>query len=184
MIKKTFLSSLGLTIFLPFSLLFSLTFSLSTHNIESISHQLTTTSYTYTTIDQFLTPHNILRSKLGLPPLRWSKRLANYAYWWANQRRGDCSLVHSGGDYGENLFWGSGKNWSPGDAVADWGDERRYYDYHSNSCIDNQECLHYTQMVWRHTTMVGCAKVTCWNGDIFISCNYDPHGNVIGQRPF
>ncbi|XP_062094543.1 pathogenesis-related protein PR-1-like [Humulus lupulus] len=181
---KSLLSSLGLlTIFLTFSLLFSITFSLPTHNIPS-SHQLTTTSYTSTTIDQFLTPQNILRSKIGLPPLRWSKRLANYPYWWANQRRGDCTLVHSGGDYGENLFWGSGKDWSPGEAVAAWGDERRYYDHYSNSCVENQECLHYTQIVWRHTMKVGCAKVTCWNGDIFISCNYDPHGNVIGQRPF
>lgn len=177
---KTMFSVWFLRTFLVFSILFSFTFSLPTHKFPS-RRQLTTP---YTTIDQFLTPHNIIRSKLGLPPLKWSKKLANYAYWWANQRRGDCALVHSGSDYGENLFWGSGKDWSPSEAVALWADERTYYDYYTNSCVQNQECLHYTQIVWRSTMKVGCAKVKCWNGNTFISCNYDPHGNVIGQRPF
>ncbi|EXB75139.1 hypothetical protein L484_025914 [Morus notabilis] len=180
---KTSSSVVGFLItFLIVSSFFSLTLSLSTCEIRLSRRQLTATPYT--TINEFLVPHNLIRSELGLPPLRWSRRLANYASWWANNRRGDCSLVHSRSDYGENLFWGSGKDWKPGDAVAAWAEERRYYDYYTNSCYQNQDCLHYTQMVWRSTMKIGCAKVTCYNGDTFITCNYDPHGNVIGQRPF
>ncbi|GLT84094.1 hypothetical protein SLE2022_023450 [Rubroshorea leprosula] len=136
------------------------------------------------TINQFLIPHNTVRAKLGLPPFKWSKKLANFASWWANQRQGDCELIHSNSDYGENLFWGSGQDWKPEDAVAAWAAEKDYYNYNSNSCIENKDCLHYTQMVWRQSLKVGCARIVCASGDTFITCNYDPHGNVIGQRPF
>ncbi|KAL9227213.1 hypothetical protein vseg_002934 [Gypsophila vaccaria] len=136
-------------------------------------------------INQYLTPHNKIRAKLHLPPLQWSEQLANFARWWAHQRRGDCAMIHSQSGYGENLFWGStGRYWGPRDAVAFWASERSYYDYNSNSCDGGRECLHYTQIIWRHSLRVGCAKVICNNGYTFIGCNYDPHGNILGQRPF
>ncbi|KAF8015238.1 hypothetical protein BT93_H0899 [Corymbia citriodora subsp. variegata] len=137
-----------------------------------------------TVIQQYLAPHNAVRSRLGLPPLQWSQSLASYASSWARQRRGDCALIHSSGNYGENLFWGAGSKWRPGDAVAAWAAEGPYYDYGSNTCAAGRDCLHYTQLVWRQSLRVGCARVICANGDTFITCNYDPHGNVIGQRPY
>ncbi|XP_030448783.1 pathogenesis-related protein 1 [Syzygium oleosum] len=137
-----------------------------------------------TVIRQYLAPHNAVRSKLGLPPLQWSEALASYASWWAHQRRGDCALIHSSSDYGENLFWGGGHAWRPRDAVAAWAAEGPYYDYGTNTCAPNRDCTHYTQVVWRQSLRIGCARVICVNGDTFITCNYDPHGNVIGQRPY
>lgn len=135
-------------------------------------------------IKQYLAPHNKARAKLGLPPLKWSNKLANYASWWGHQQQVSCELVHSRSDYGENLFWGSGKDWKPSDAVRAWAKERPYYDYKSNSCKKNEQCLHYTQIIWKQSTRVGCAKVLCKTGDTLISCNYDPHGNVVGEKPF
>ncbi|KAJ6758759.1 CYSTEINE-RICH SECRETORY PROTEIN-RELATED [Salix koriyanagi] len=135
-------------------------------------------------VKEFLLPHNFERAKLGLPPLRWNKKLADFASSWAHQRQEDCALIHSNSDYGENLFWGSGKGWKPGDAVATWAEEKGYYNYRTNKCDQNKDCLHYTQMVWRESLTVGCARVSCRSGDTFITCNYDPHGNVIGQKPF
>ncbi|KAJ8526612.1 hypothetical protein K7X08_029089 [Anisodus acutangulus] len=135
-------------------------------------------------VKQYLNPHNKSRAKLGLPPLKWSNKLANYASWWGHQRQVSCELVHSRGDYGENLFWGSGKDWKPRDAVKAWAKEGPYYDYKSNSCKKNEQCLHYTQIIWKQSTRVGCAKVVCKTGDTLISCNYDPHGNVVGEKPF
>ncbi|GKU87485.1 hypothetical protein SLEP1_g1879 [Rubroshorea leprosula] len=129
-------------------------------------------------IQQFLIPHNIARSELGLPLLKWSKKLADFASWWAQQRQGDCALIHSKGNYGQNLFWGSGKDWKLGDAVAVWAAEKSYYNYNGNSCTQNKDCLHYTQMVWRQSLKVGRAKVVCSSGDTLITCNYDPQGNV------
>lgn len=134
---------------------------------------------------QFLATHNAVRSAVGMPPLRWNVQVARYAEWNAGRRRGDCALRHSNGPYGENIFWGSGTGWVPGQAVRAWASERKWYRYGSNSCAGGQQCGHYTQMVWRDTANLGCAMVTCDGGrGTFITCNYDPPGNYIGERPF
>ncbi|CAL1353328.1 unnamed protein product [Linum trigynum] len=133
---------------------------------------------------QMLAAHNAVRARHRLPRLTWSTKLANYAKWYANQRRKDCRLVHSTGDYGENIFWGQGKRWKGTDAVKDWAAQEVYYDYGRDACMANRDCLHYTQLVWRSTRRVGCARIKCANGDTYVVCEYDPHGNVIGQRPY
>ncbi|XP_052209338.1 pathogenesis-related protein PRB1-3 [Diospyros lotus] len=152
--------------------------------LSSRRRSLTSSTVPSNIIQQYLLPHNRLRAEVGLPPLQWSESLARFAARWALQRRGDCELIHSDSDYGENLFWGSGRDWQPGDAVAAWAAEKSYYNYESNSCTGKKDCWHYTQMVWRQSRRVGCAKVTCRSGDTLIGCNYFPHGNVIGQKPF
>ncbi|MEM6522020.1 MAG: CAP domain-containing protein, partial [Cyanobacteria bacterium P01_C01_bin.70] len=40
--------------------------------------------------------------------------------------------------------------------VAAWVAEKADYDYASNSCASGKVCGHYTQIVWRETTAVGC----------------------------
>ncbi|GLT97542.1 hypothetical protein SLE2022_151010 [Rubroshorea leprosula] len=64
-------------------------------------------------INQFLAPQNAARYTVRMRPLVWDEKLARYARWYANQRRNDCALRHSNGPYGENIFWGSGDDWSP-----------------------------------------------------------------------
>ncbi|KAJ3695379.1 hypothetical protein LUZ60_000756 [Juncus effusus] len=131
----------------------------------------------------FLIPHNVARAELGLKPLKWDSRVASYAHWYANQRKGDCQLIHSNGPYGENLFWGSGVGWSPQQVVAAWVQEKPQYDYNSNSC--HGMCGHYTQVVWKSTRRLGCAMATCDNGrGTFVVCSYDPPGNYVGIRPY
>ncbi|KAK9275564.1 hypothetical protein L1049_022831 [Liquidambar formosana] len=135
--------------------------------------------------NQFLAPQNAARSAVGRQPLIWDPRLARYAEWYANQRRYDCALKHSNGAYGENIFWGSGDDWTPAQAVTAWISERNWYSYWSNSCAEGQECGHYTQIVWGSTRRLGCARVTCFGGrGVFMTCNYDPPGNYIGERPY
>ncbi|MQL92148.1 hypothetical protein Taro_024765 [Colocasia esculenta] len=136
------------------------------------------------TVAEFLNPHNAVRARHNVPPLQWSAALTQVARGYANQRRGDCALVHSTNDYGENLFWGEGRLWKPADAVAAWAAEEASYNYRTNTCKAGADCTHYTQMVWKRTKQVGCAKIICKNGDSFIICNYFPHGNVIGQKPY
>ncbi|OAY69402.1 pathogenesis-related protein PR-1-like [Ananas comosus] len=133
---------------------------------------------------QFLQLHNAARLAVGVPPVSWDRRLAGYARWYANQRRGDCLLVHSKGPYGENLFWGSGVGWSPAQIVGAWTAERSSYDYSSNSC--RGVCGHWTQIVWKDTARVGCAVVVCsgGRGGTFAICSYDPPGNYVGMRPY
>jgi pathogenesis-related protein 1 len=137
-------------------------------------------------VNGFLRPQNAAREELGLAPLQWDARLANYAQGWAAQRKayGDCRLQHSGGPYGENIFWGSGKAWQPEEAANAWVSEKRWYRYYSNSCVYYNKCGHYTQVVWRGTARVGCARSACSDGNIFMTCNYYPPGNWVGQRPY
>ncbi|KAG9440036.1 hypothetical protein H6P81_020201 [Aristolochia fimbriata] len=132
----------------------------------------------------FLQPHNAARALVRVGAMQWNETVAAFARSYANQRIADCRLVHSGGPYGENLFWGSGREFTAADAVNSWVNERQYYDYGSNSCAAGQQCGHYTQVVWRSSTQLGCARVRCNSGAIFITCNYYPRGNYIGQRPY
>ncbi|KAJ6896156.1 pathogenesis-related protein 1-like [Populus alba x Populus x berolinensis] len=131
----------------------------------------------------YLDAHNAARAAVGVGPLTWDTTVQAYAQNYANQRAGDCNLVHSGGPYGENLAWSSA-GLSGTDAVKMWVDEKAYYDYNSNSCAAGQQCGHYTQVVWRNSARVGCAKVTCSTGGTFIGCNYDPPGNYVGEKPY
>ncbi|XP_020234033.1 pathogenesis-related protein 1 [Cajanus cajan] len=132
----------------------------------------------------YVNAHNAARAQVGVPNLAWDDTVAAYAQNYANQRKGDCRLMHSGGgNYGENIAMSTG-DLSGTQAVKLWVDEKPYYDHQSNSCINGQECLHYTQVVWRNSVRLGCAKVRCDNGGTFITCNYSPPGNYAGQSPY
>lgn len=136
-------------------------------------------------VRQFLGIQNAARAALRLRPLVWDPKIARYAAWYAHQRRQDCELRHSNGPYGENIFWGSGDGWSPAQAAAAWVAERQVYNYWSNSCAFGEQCGHYTQIVWKETRRIGCARVVCDEGrGVFMTCNYDPPGNYIGERPY
>ena len=134
----------------------------------------------------YLTPHNRARAAVGVGAVTWSTKLQQFAERYAAQRAGDCRLQHSGGPYGENIFWGSaGADWKAADAVRSWVDEKQWYNYAANSCAARKVCGHYTQVVWRATTSIGCARVVCnSNRGVFITCNYEPRGNIVGQKPY
>jgi hypothetical protein len=72
--------------------------------------------------------------------------------------------------------------------VDAWVSEQSDYDYAADSCRGT--CGHYTQVVWRETTGVGCAAQTCTSGSPLGSggwqlwvCDYTPPGNS-GGRPY
>ncbi|XP_010517589.1 PREDICTED: pathogenesis-related protein 1-like [Camelina sativa] len=129
----------------------------------------------------YLRVHNQARAAVGVGPMQWDETVAAYARSYAAQLRGNCRLVHSRGPYGENLSWGS-SDLSGVSAVNMWVNEKANYNYASNTC--NGVCGHYTQVVWRNSVKLGCAKVRCNNGGTIISCNYSPRGNYVNEKPY
>jgi pathogenesis-related protein 1 len=132
----------------------------------------------------YLDVHNAARALVGVANITWDNTVATYALNYANSRKSDCNLVHSSGPYGENLAKGSSGTFTGISAVNLWVNEKQNYDYNTNSCINGGQCLHYTQVVWSNSVHLGCARVQCTNGWWFVTCNYDPPGNFVGQKPY
>ncbi|CAL5383150.1 unnamed protein product [Camellia sinensis] len=132
---------------------------------------------------EFLSAHNKARLHIGEPVFIWDTSLALFATQFTRQRAADCALIHSNGPYGENIFWGSGNQWTPTDVVRLWIKEHKFYDRTSNSCANGKICGHYTQIVWRDSMRLGCARVQCNSGDVFAICTYDPPGNYVDEQP-
>ncbi|KAG6761260.1 hypothetical protein POTOM_034468 [Populus tomentosa] len=147
-----------------------------------VSLALVHPSHAQNSPQDYLNAHNAARSQVTVANIIWDNTVAAYALNYSNSRISNCNLVHSNGPYGENLAKGSG-SFTGTAAVNLWVAEKPYYDYASNSCVGGQ-CLHYTQVVWRNSVRVGCARVQCTNGWWFVSCNYDPPGNYIEERPY
>ncbi|XP_037442019.1 uncharacterized protein LOC119310332 [Triticum dicoccoides] len=83
----------------------------------------------------FVDAHNAARADVGLGEVTWDATVAAFAQDYADQRRGDCQLIHTpdGRPYGENLYGGGGTEWTATDAVNSWVSEKQYYDHDSNT---------------------------------------------------
>jgi hypothetical protein len=157
--------------------------------------------------------HNVVRGAVQtmppLPPLVWSPTLAAYAQAWADSlAQTSCASPHhrtqqelQAKGYGENLaaFSSTRTPTSTEDqAVKGWADEKMCYtlgtiagtercDMACYARLNSDGCGHYTAIVWRKSTQLGCGVASCKNGafntDIWI-CNFAPAGNYIGQSPY
>ena len=131
---------------------------------------------------QILEAHNRIRHSHGVEPLAWSDDLASYAKPWADRLASEGRLYHHPKPkYGENLYLISGGAASADEVVASWESESTDYDYRSNSC--RSRCGHYTQIVWRDSKQLGCAVGRSGKTEVWV-CEYNPPGNVIGERPY
>lgn len=128
--------------------------------------------------------HNRLRAEVNVPPLTWSAELAGYAQEWADYLSETNSFGHSSGNdrsgAGENIAAGS----SVGQMLGLWADEKDDYNGSTGSCRSGRVCGHYTQMVWRNTTEIGCGIAPHRTYGGVMVCNYSPPGNYVGQRPY
>lgn len=89
------------------------------------------------------------------------------------------------GSFGENLAAGTGKNYQLEDGIKQWADEVK--DYNPNS----PQFSHFTQMVWKASTQVGCVQIRCpsldlgggnkWDNGAYVVCEYNPPGNFAGR---
>jgi pathogenesis-related protein 1 len=129
--------------------------------------------------------HNKVRADVGVEPLKWSPPIAAYAQQWAEQLAiSGCQMKHRKANaYGENLFQGTFGAFTAVDAAKAWESEKKDYGGGVLTEVNWAPAGHYTQMVWRQTTQLGCGQAICKN-TLIVACNYDPPGNMIGRRPY
>jgi len=138
-----------------------------------------------------LARHSALRAAHGLAPLARDPLLERAAVSWAS----GCRAGHSGGaGVGESLAWGYGDAAEAVDAWYAEGD--KYYGHGRGRALGEQmgggddtssgsggggfsaATGHYSQLLWRNTTRVGCAVNTACRWTAYV-CQYWPPGNVV-----
>jgi len=130
----------------------------------------------------------------ALPAVQWSSQVEAVAAAWA----ANCVYKHNAarGNLGENIAADAPPGAWPtiAEVVQAWASEAQWYDYASNGCSapPGQDCGHYTQVVWRDSTLIGCAYARCSTNSPFPGystwdfwvCDYSPPGNWVGERPY
>ena len=141
-------------------------------------------------IDQaeILAAHNKYRAEVGVPPLIWSIRLAASAQTWAERIAALDQLKHSGAaGIGENLAFATAGHMSLSQLVGLWAAEKQNFKagtFPDVSTTGNwRDVGHYTQMVWRDTTEVGCATAL-GGGKEYLVCQYASQGNIDGEKVY
>jgi hypothetical protein len=137
---------------------------------------------------RILSAHNEARAEVGAPPLQWDPNLAIAAasYGPALSRIGH--LVHSPRtgreNQRENLWMGQDGRFQPEQMVGAWTDEKRLFFPGAFPNVSRSgnwaDVAHYTQMIWKTTTHVGCAIYRDGTWDYLI-CRYSPPGNRDGS---
>ncbi len=122
--------------------------------------------------EEWLSSHNSYRSLHESTPLQWSKALAESAGDYA----ATCPTTHSTSGYGENIAWASYVQ-TPGNVVERWYREESGYAYEHPGFSPG--IGHFTQLVWKETSQVGCGCRSDCSGryrDVCV-CHYTPPGN-------
>ena len=132
--------------------------------------------YVETPENPILDFHNKMRAKHGACPLIWDEGLASEARTHVDS----CIYSHGGNAPGH------------GQNIADvWRDELQgpelwYSEVDAVRAVRDNPNLyfdaggHFTAMVWKSTTHLGCASKKC--GDRIIqACHYRPAGNMLGE---
>lgn len=140
-----------------------------------------------------LAAHNRERAMVGVPAMHWDAKLAADAREWAVYLAASGTFEHfeevsdDPEAQGENLWMGTKGAFAAETMVGHWAGEKKDFvegAFPNNSRTgDLEDVGHYTQMVWRDTTAMGCAIVPN-DEDEYLVCRYATSGNVVGERPF
>ncbi|KAI9344467.1 CAP domain-containing protein [Pilaira anomala] len=121
-----------------------------------------------------LNTHNGYRARHHVPGIRWSDTLAAHAKSVSDS----CVWGHNIVSTGQNIGLGYSSMQA---AVDSWYNEVSSYNY-DNGESTSSATSHFTQIVWKETTEIGCAATYCANlGASYYVCDYSPPGNFIGQ---
>jgi uncharacterized protein YkwD len=136
--------------------------------------------------------HNAARAAVGVPPLVWSDTLASTARAYAEQMSRTRRFEHAPQPVdmtreGENLWTGTRYAYAYSEMIGHWVAEKRDFVNGVTPAFSRtgkwEDVAHYTQIVWRNSTAVGCAVASNATDD-YLVCRYSPPGNVVGERTF
>lgn len=138
--------------------------------------------------ERLLAGHNRERAETGAAPLAWDSALAAGAAAYARKLAPRGRLAHSTPasrpGQGENLWMGTRGAYQLEEMVGHWAAEKAFFRAGTFPQVSRSgnwsDVAHYTQMVWRGTTRVGCALHQGRESDLLV-CRYAPPGNVVGQ---
>ena len=138
-----------------------------------------------------LREHNAARTQVGVGPLALDSALERDALAYAQEMARTGNFAHSSGDsrpgQGENLWVGTSGAYGFEEMIGYWVDEKRYYRHGTFPDVSStgkwSDVGHYTQIVWRDTTRVGCAIAT-GRGRDWLVCRYAPQGNIVGRKAY
>ena len=136
-----------------------------------------------------LSSHNGERARWNAPALKWDNDLAAGAREHAAELARSGALRHSAfagpKAHGENLWMGTRGAFSYEQMMDMFLRERSIYTARAVPDISTtgkwSDAGHYSQIIWRTTTSVGCGFATGAEYDVLV-CRYDPAGNVRGRR--
>lgn len=132
--------------------------------------------------DDIVRSHNTYRARHGAPALRWNASIASVAQQWAETNARENKMYHRPNNkYGENIYWMSGGRVSGTMAVDAWYSEVSQYNYGKPGF--SGATGHFTQVVWKGSTEIGCGQARDARGGTYVVCNYNPPGNYSGRFP-
>jgi len=127
----------------------------------------------------WITEHNRIRANLGLKPVKWNQEIADGAAKYAS----NCQFQHSqqntrmyGSEMlGENLSMGSPVSmYDDTKMVQLWEDEKKNYTYPQGPSESQLgQTGHYTQIINKNVTEIGCGCATCGTSRMCV-CRYLP----------
>ena len=145
-------------------------------------------------IDDIVRIHNETRHAVGTAPLKWNCDLAKFSQDWANldtfahSSNEQREQIIKGGAAGENLALDSGSTALMSALNKGWIDEKQSWDANKQVCAEGKVCGHYTQMVWKTSTEIGCGIIRNskklgeeFRASYFV-CTYYPSGNVKDEK--
>ena len=138
----------------------------------------------------FLKSHNDKRCLHGSSPLDWDEKLSKQSQEYAEK----CEWKHSRmSGVGENLAMYASSSKSallrdnPAKTSMEGWYDRELPKYDFNNPGFASATGHFTQVVWKSTTKVGCGVALCPAGSVsryqsvYTVCQYSPQGNYLSQ---
>ncbi|KAL4816310.1 CAP domain-containing protein [Aspergillus spinulosporus] len=165
---------------------------------ETAAQSTATASSTQTAANAYqsnvLYSHNVHRANHSSPDVTWSSDLESSAQVLASRCVYEHDTSINGGGYGQNIGYGTSAD-EVAVMISDlmYNDEMGYFENLYGQATPDMTLFekwgHFSQIVWKGTTEVGCATVDCPSlGNVdsatsvpFTVCNYSPAGNYDGE---